>query len=198
MGSLSVEAASPSTDAVAYAAGFVTFRSREVALTSDERARLRAAFERFDKCAHQCVTVYVRWVLLNVDELEIADLWRETLAQWRARRPTYGELLHYLRGFFDWCDAPEAVTCAHARVLATEIDRVYDGLPVRYQQLFFELLRVCKEHDERKNDDEGKDGDGDTAEPSTVDLSGLKTALEANRPTGFSALSASDPDAVVV
>ena len=62
-------------------------------------------------------------------------------------RTSFSELISFLSGFFEvW---QETVVCGDAiKTLTAELERVGDGLPPRYQELFFELTSALDSYED--------------------------------------------------
>lgn len=166
-----------SYDAVAYVAGLVMMTEGELSLSPEQRTKICEEVQKLARIASDHVTIYVRWLLLNADSIDAKILETETTTQWRSRRPKFAEFVQFLRGFFELTQKT-TVSMTQIRRIASELDRVEDGMPVRYQHLFFELASIQEATLRRKKEH----GSEDKAQlPDCVDLSLMKDALMSNR-----------------
>ena len=167
-----------SYDAVAYVAGLVMMTEGELSISPEQRTKIYEEVQKLARIASDHVTIYVRWLLLNVDSIDAKILETETTTQWRSRRPKFAEFVQFLRGFFELTQKT-TVSMTQLRRIASELDRVEDGMPVRYQHLFFELASTQEATLRRKNQEHGSEDKGPL--PDCVDLSLMKDALMSNR-----------------
>jgi hypothetical protein len=154
-----------STDAIAYAAGALLLRGRkapEGGLVNEARTAVHDRAQKYEKNVSGHITIGHRWLILHVLSAEPKALWGEVQNQWFSQpRISFAHLVTFLCGYFDTTSS--AVLNREAlSVLAAEIERVGDGLPPRFQHLFFEVMSVLDEY-------------GDDL---VVDLQVVKDALE--------------------
>ena len=154
-----------SADAIAYTAGALLLRGRKppsCGLTEETRSALHDRALKYEKNVSGHVTIGHRWLILHVLNAEPEALWGEVQNQWFSQpRTSFAHLVTFLCGYFD--TAPSAVLTREPLALfVAELERVGDGLPPRFQHLFFELMSVLDEY-------------GDDL---TVDLQTVKDAIE--------------------
>ena len=156
-----------SNQALANISGALLLKSATaISLSSTDRASIKHILEKVEKNCSSYITIWHRWVLLKIDDIDTEQLWREVGQQWlRSPRTTFTELMSFLSGYFNVWN--ETKLEEHAvKTLVSELERVGDGLPPRYQKLFFELTTILEEY-----------------ENPIVDIQIVKEALELYRPT---------------
>lgn len=150
--------------ALAHVAGALLLKYDTAPTTIDARARatLRDILEKLERNARGNVTILHRYLLLELDKMSAEYLWTEIHSQWQTHvRTTCNEFLAFLATFFKVWGTTSFRRPALERILR-ELDRVADGLPMRYQELFFELSAAMQQY----------------GEDVVVDLQGLSEALE--------------------
>ena len=137
-----------SNQALAFVSGALLLRSSTpIALPNDVRKTLKRILKKFEDNSEGRISIWHRWLLMNVDTVEAGHLWSEAGGQWlRKPRTSFSELTSFLDGFFTlWPDTvfrTDALT-----TLVSEIERVEKDLPVRFQELFFELSTILTEYE---------------------------------------------------
>tara|TARA_B110000027_G_C16050701_1_gene269800 strand:- start:127 stop:798 length:672 start_codon:yes stop_codon:yes gene_type:complete len=159
-----------STDALAHTAGAFFLRARSAppsdALGEDVRTKLKATLDKYEANVSGYITIGHRYLLLHIEDAEVNTLWTEVANHWYAQqRISFAHLILFLSGYFD-TSASASLNATALGTLCAEIERVGDGLPPRFQHLFFELASVLEEYDE--NDLE-------------VDLTQLKDSIALHR-----------------
>ena len=165
------------SEATAFIAGHVLLNDdQKKILTQAARETLAEELSRFETLAGGNLTIFLRWLVLNVEKCDAEVLLKETVQVWRCRRPTYAEITQFLRGYFKLGGSSE-FNIVQVRRLAAELDRVEDGLPMRFQQLFFELAGLQEAIERDKTQVENKFAD-ERELPDEIDLSILRIAIE--------------------
>ena len=138
-----------SNQALAHVAGALLLKSETpVTLSAEKRATLKRILEQLETNNNGLITVWHRWALLKIDDIDSEELWRQVTHQWmRSERTTFVEFMSFLSGFFTVWDT--TTFSGHAvQGIASELERVADGIPHRFQQLFFELTAIVQEYDD--------------------------------------------------
>lgn len=104
-------------------------------------AKIKSALDDVEKLTQGIVTVTVRWFMLNITKATSADILREFARSWMARPPQFSEVVFFLRGAIELQETTVFGTSQLA-IMMGELDRVDEGIPVRFQQLYFELSGV--------------------------------------------------------
>ena len=156
-----------SSQALAHVAGVLLLKYDEAPteLDAKDRASMKKLLEKLEKNYSGYVTVWHKWMLMHVDDADASFLWKEVKDQWlRSPRTTFSDFLSFLSAYFNlWNDT---ILNVHGlKMVVYELERVGDGLPPRYQQLFFELTEVINQYE-----DDVK-----------VDLAAVKEAMELHR-----------------
>ena len=134
-----------SHDIVAYTMGYVLISNATSAkndivrdIAPEERTRLQQFIEEAMKLTNEIVSISVRWLALNIERASARDIIQELGRAWMTRSPTFSEYTYFLKGAFEVRDASK-LTPDEVMLIMTELDRVGEGVPLRYQQLYFEL-----------------------------------------------------------
>ena len=134
-----------SHDIVAYTMGYLlisnaTSAKKDVVqdIPSEERARLKTFVGEAITLANEIVSISVRWLALNIDNTSGREMIQELGRSWMMRAPTFPEYTYFLKGAFEVRNAAK-LNRDEIMLAMTELDRVDDGVPLRYQQLYFEL-----------------------------------------------------------
>jgi len=153
-----------SQNATAYLSGYLLLRDTDASeIDLESRKRLKTALTNFVSMSNGACNIYVRWTIDNVDTASAEMLWREAQNQWYSRqRSSFPLLLTFLRGYFH-VSQKNTVSVVALPILVSELERVDDDLPMRYQRLFFELMLIVQKY-----------------ASGNVDLTALKNAIDVN------------------
>jgi len=131
--------------AAAYALGFVFTKNVKcerdadlLPITDDERGRLLRFLNEVDEFTNGKVTIPVRWLMVNIETVTSQELVHEVGRGWLVQPPSFEEYTFFLRGALEVLDRT-LFTADEALFLIGELKRVRDGVPLRFQQLYFEV-----------------------------------------------------------
>ena len=112
-------------------------------MSKGEREKLVGFCKYVDRNEKSIATVGMRWVMTRIETASCGQIFDELVRKWMAVPPSDKTIMMFLRGYFDTTDGGTTITRHQATIIMSELDRVAVGLPVRYQQLYFELGRFC-------------------------------------------------------
>ena len=116
--------------------------------SQNNRKDIKTFVQQVEKISEGMLTITGRWLYVNVERADCKDITKEIYRAWASRAPTLSEVKIFLRGYFEVAKTTKFKQ-HQALILASELDRCDTGLPLRYQQLYFELVQYieyCKQN----------------------------------------------------
>ena len=110
-------------------------------LSVQTREHIHTTLQKYASNVGNWITIRHRWLMMQIREATFDDIWKEVVVAWRLERPTFGHLRHFLRGYFEVSESTSIPPFA-IKILALELERVKDGMPERFQHLFFECVQI--------------------------------------------------------